>query len=93
MRYARSFLSARTPKSETAWFDKLNQRSAEYAAYSYDESEGASFAMRCTLGNHVQAGMGERDRRWIPDYVVGREAPEIEQSLKRVMDGLISFES
>jgi hypothetical protein len=35
--------------------------------------------------------MGERDKRWIPDYMVGREAPEIETSLKRSLSGLVSF--
>ncbi|MFT5739122.1 MAG: hypothetical protein ACI822_000437, partial [Gammaproteobacteria bacterium] len=54
--------------------------------------EGASFAMRCTLGNHIQHSMGERDGRWIPDYVVGREAPESEAALKRTLTGLVSFE-
>jgi len=37
--------------------------------------------------------MGERDSRWIPDYIVGREAPEIEAALKRSLAGLVSFET
>ena len=78
---------------QAAFIEMVNERSAEYAAYSFSPEEGASFAMRCTLGNHVQASMGERDQRWIPDFVEGREAPQMEASLKRVMDGLISFES
>lgn len=70
---------------------KVNRRGAEYAGYSYSAEAGASFAMRCTLGDRVQAVMGERDGRWIPDYIVGREAPEIEQALRRSLDGLVSF--
>ena len=76
---------------QSAFIEKLNARSAEYAAYSFNDADGASFAMRCTLGNHVQDSMGERDQRWIPDFVVGREAPEIETSLQRVLQGLVSF--
>lgn len=74
-----------------AFLDKVNQRSGDYAGFRFDEEEGASFAMRCRLGDLVQAGMGQRDQRWIPDYIVGREAPEIEASLQRSLSGLVSF--
>ncbi|MFT5219489.1 MAG: hypothetical protein ACI9LO_000625 [Planctomycetota bacterium] len=77
---------------QPAFLKKMNNRSSEYAAYSFSIEEGASFAMRCTLGNHIQHSMGERDGRWIPDYVVGREAPESEAALKRTLTGLVSFE-
>jgi hypothetical protein len=70
---------------------KINQRSADYADYSFSEAEGGSFAMRCRLGDRVKETMGERDGRWIPDYIVGREAPEIEAALKRSLAGLVSF--
>jgi hypothetical protein len=60
------------------FIDKLNRRSGDYAGYSFSEAEGSSFAMRCRLGERVQDSMGERDKRWIPDYIVGREAPAIE---------------
>ena len=76
-----------------AFIDKLNQRSAEYAAYSFSSEEGGSFSMRCRLGDRVAAAMGERDRRWIPDYIVGREAPEIETALRRSLSGLVSFDN
>jgi hypothetical protein len=33
--------------------------------------------------------MGARDNRWIPDYLVGREAPAIEASLRRSLAGLV----
>ena len=45
-----------------AFIDKLNQRSADYAGFGFNDSEGGSFAMRCRLGDRVQATMGERDR-------------------------------
>ena len=74
------------------FFARVNQRSGDYAGYSFDQQEGASFAMRCRLGGLVRDAMGERDRRWIPDYIVGREAPEIETALQRSLSGLVSFE-
>lgn len=76
-----------------AFLDKVNLRCADYAQYQFDVDEGASFALRCRLGDQVQAGMGERDRRWIPDYVIGREAPEIEAALRRSLAGLVSFDA
>jgi hypothetical protein len=75
-----------------AFIDKLNRRSTDYAAYSFSEAEGGSFAMRCRLGEHVQDSMGERDRRWIPDYIVGREAPAIETALQRSLSGLVKLD-
>ena len=74
------------------FIDKLNQRSADYAGFTFDPEEGASFALRCRFGDRVQAGMGERDQRWIPDYVVVREAPEMEAALQRSLAGLVLFE-
>jgi len=41
----------------------------------------------------VQATMGARDERWIPDYVIGREAPAIESALKRSLNGLVRIEA
>ncbi len=76
-----------------AFIDKINQRSGDYARYSFDDDEGASFAMRCKFGDRVQVGMGERDQRWIPDYIIGREAPEIESALKRSLTGLVALEN
>ena len=45
--------------------------------------------MRSQLGNHIQAVMGEKDNKWIPDYILGRDAPEIENSLRRSLNGLV----
>jgi hypothetical protein len=77
---------------QQAFLEKMNRRSGDYAVFGFSENEGASFAMRCRLGERVQLSMGERDNRWIPDYIVGREAPEIEEALNRSLAGLVSFE-
>jgi hypothetical protein len=75
------------------FIDKINQRSQDYAGFSFSDEEGGSFAMRCRLGAYLQETMGERDNRWIPDYIVGREAPEIETALKSSLAGLVSLET
>ena len=78
---------------QVAFIDKLNQRSKDYASFSFSEEEGASFAMRCRFGAYLQETMGTRDNRWIPDTIVGREAPEIETALKKSLAGLVSLGS
>ena len=75
--------------ARNAKIGKLNQRSSDYSTYSFSETEGGSFAMRCRLGERVQEVMGARDNRWIPDYVVGREAPAVEAALQRSLSGLV----
>jgi len=76
---------------QVAFLEKANLRSGDYASFNFSDEEGGSFAMRCRLGDRVQAAMGERDKRWIPDYIVGREAPEIETALQRSLSGLVTF--
>lgn len=76
---------------QASFIDKLNLRSTDYAGFSYAEDDGCSFAMRCRLGDYVQATMGQRDNRWIPDYIVGREAPAIEAALQRALNGLVKI--
>ena len=78
---------------QATFLGKLNLRSGDYANYGFSEAEGGSFAMRCRLGDRVQSSMGARDNRWIPDYIVGREAPEIEAALRGSLAGLVSFET
>ncbi|MEM7565023.1 MAG: hypothetical protein AAF353_18565 [Pseudomonadota bacterium] len=76
---------------QAAFIERVNVRSSEYSTYGFSEQEGGSFAMRCQLGNQVQSTMGERDNKWIPDYIVGREAPEIENAIKKSLSGLVNF--
>ena len=67
----------------------INQRGDEYATCNFDVNEGPSFTMRCLLGAHVQQVMGEKDSKWLPDYVLDVEAPEIYKGLKRVSRSLL----
>ncbi len=75
-----------------AFIDKTNLRTAEYREYQFSLEAGASFAMRCLLGAHVMEMMGARDNKWIPDYIIGREAPAMEATLRQTLAGLVGFE-
>ena len=76
----------------TPFIEKTNLRTAEYSTYNFSEDEGASFAMRCVLGAHIMETMGAHDNKWIPDYFIGREAPEIEATLRQALTGLVEFD-
>jgi hypothetical protein len=77
----------------SCFIEKTNSRTSEYREYRFSSESGASFAMRCLLGRRVMEVMGERDSKWIPDYIIGREAPEIETSLRRTVAALVKFEA
>jgi hypothetical protein len=76
---------------QSAFVGKINLRTAEYGECKYSPDEGASFAMRCLLGTHVMEMMGARDNKWIPDYIIGREAPQMEATLRQALTGLVEF--
>lgn len=65
----------------------LNDRMNEYSECGYSEKDGPSFSMRRLAGNHVQSVMGEKDNKWIPDYVIDSEIPKLLLGLKRVFKG------
>ena len=65
----------------------LNERMGEYSECSYTTEDGPSFSMRRLAGNYVQNVMGEKDNKWIPDYVIDSEIPKMLLALKRVFKG------
>ena len=75
--------------SRQKFVDMVNLRGDEYAECNFDVSDGPGFSMRRILGAHVQRVMGEKDARWIPDYVIDAEAPGIYRGLKRAVRSLL----
>ena len=65
----------------------LNDRMNEYSECGYSDNDGPSFSMRRLAANYVQAVMGEKDNKWIPDYVIDSEIPKLLLGLKRVFKG------
>lgn len=66
----------------------LNERMDEYSECSYDQDTGPGFSLKRILGNHVMERMGDKDKKWIPDYVIDVEAPKIIKGINRVMLGM-----
>ena len=69
------------------FIDLLNERMSEFSECSYTEEHGPGFPMRRLAGNHVQEVMGEKDNKWIPDYVIDSEIPKLLLGLKKVFKG------
>ncbi|MDE0412641.1 MAG: hypothetical protein OXI37_10585 [Gammaproteobacteria bacterium] len=69
------------------FIDLLNDRMTEFSECSYTEEYGPGFPMRRLAGNHVQAVMGSKDNKWIPDYVIDSEIPKLLLGLKKVFKG------
>ena len=65
----------------------LNERMNEFSECGYTQEDGPSFSMRRMAGMHVQEAMGDKDNKWIPDYVIDSEIPKILLALKRVFKG------
>ncbi len=72
----------------TSFVKLLNQRMDEYSECAYDSETGPGFSLKRVLGNHVMHAMGERDNKWIPDYVIDAESPKIIKGINRVMLGM-----
>lgn len=66
----------------------LNTRMDEYSECSYDAETGPGFSLKRIFGNHVMQVMGDKDNKWIPDYVMDAETPKVLAGLKRVMHGM-----
>jgi hypothetical protein len=69
------------------FIDILNQRLADYAAFSFDNGE-PGYAFKRYLGECVTNTMGERDRKWISDQVMEIEIPEMLKTLKKGLKDL-----
>ncbi|MFK7814857.1 MAG: hypothetical protein AB8B92_00830 [Gammaproteobacteria bacterium] len=65
----------------------LNERMNEYSECNYTEQDGPSFSMRRIAGNYVRDVMGDKDNKWIPDYVIDSEIPKHLLAMKRVFKG------
>jgi hypothetical protein len=65
----------------------LNERMNEYSECGFTNEDGPSYSMRRIAGTHVQEVMGDKDNKWIPDYIIDSEIPKLLLALKRVFKG------
>jgi hypothetical protein len=71
--------------------DLLNTRAADYAEFAMLETE-PGYAMRRYFGENVRTVMGEKDNKWITDYVINVEVPEALKPLNKALADLLVAE-
>lgn len=72
-----------TGEYRTAFIDKLNRRSADYAVLRFTQ-EGPSYPFLRHLGYEIQGVMGNRqENRWVIDQVMDKDGPEVFAQLMR----------
>lgn len=69
----------------------VNARAADYAGFAMAGPE-PGYAMRRYFGENVRAVMGERDNKWITDYVIDVEVPEALKPFNRALHDLFAAE-
>jgi hypothetical protein len=72
----------------SAFIDRLNQRSGEYAEFGFSE-EGPSYPFMRHLGFEIQQLMGaSQENRWVIDQVMDKDGPEVYKQLRRMIRNL-----
>lgn len=70
------------------FIDQFNALAPHYAEFDWSAAEGPDFGFMRYLGNRLEPLLPEKDRRWIIEQLMLREAPEAVQFVQRAMDGL-----
>ena len=70
--------------AEQRFIELVNIRMSTYAEFNMDEDE-PGFAMKRSLGKHVQAVVGEKDRKWIDQQIMDVEVPEALRPMRRML--------
>ncbi|MFM2317879.1 MAG: hypothetical protein RLZZ215_500 [Pseudomonadota bacterium] len=75
------------------FINKLNQRLADYAESTWDQTaQMPGFSMGLSFGQSIAASLGPRDQQWILDYIQRTLMPELLEPYRRVLErlGLLS---
>jgi hypothetical protein len=67
----------------------MNERMGEYAEFTFDDADTASFQLRRRVGEHVQEKMGAKDNKWVTDQVMDIEIPDALKTFKKVTRNLL----
>lgn len=71
------------------FMDGMNQRSLEYAEFTFN-TDGPSYTALRHLGYHIQTIMGEvEENRWIIDQVMDKDGMEVYWQISKTLQGLM----
>ena len=72
----------------------IDKRGDAYAQCRFNAEEGPGFTLRRLLGDHVQEHIvdtpDDKDRQWLPDYVLEQEAPAIYRGIEKTLESLLA---
>jgi len=68
----------------TPFIDTLNRRFADYAEFEYTD-KGPGYGFLRYLGERVAEAMSMADNKWVKEYVMEIEAPEMLKTVKRLV--------
>ena len=72
------------------FFERLNQRSSEYAEFNFAD-QTPSYPFLRHLGHEIQTVMGADQRnRWVIDQVMDRDGPEVAKQIRKALSDLLS---
>ena len=73
----------------TGFIALLNERAEQYASLTFADNEAKLDFLRL-FGDSIQAIMGDKDKKWISQYIIEVEAPPAVKRLAKSMDDLFS---
>lgn len=68
--------------------NRLNERTNDYAQFSYDAKDGPSFPMKRFFGDKMASIMGEKNQKWVADQIIEIEVRDIMQHLRKSVPNL-----
>ena len=74
------------------FIDALNQRLPEYAQCSYDNGE-PGYAFKRLLGEKLGEALAEADNKWVEEYVVDIEIPDMVKNIKKLVSANLGIRS
>lgn len=73
----------------TAFVDTLNARFHDYAAYQFS-ADGPSYSCLRYLGERVAEAMAATDNRWVVEYIMDIEAPDMLKFLNKLLADVLA---
>ena len=74
------------------FIDALNQRLPEYAECSYENGE-PGYAFKRLLGQKLAEALADADNKWVEEYVVEIEIPEMLSNIKKLISANLGIRS
>jgi hypothetical protein len=62
----------------------LNMRLNDYSDFSFDQKQGSSFPLKRLFAENVSSKMGDKNNKWIGDFIIDQAVYDIESNLAKI---------